>query len=401
VTTTALVFYPFPNLREEGWGNSLRATLLIRYLAERADRVETLSTAAGGQVTETRGPVRHRQLAAPAVRRAAERWRLRLTRLTAGLEAAYAQNVLARFDEPRHLAQFDAAVSDMLTDADVAFVEYPFWVPRLAPACRRAGVPLVLSLYDIHALAHQARPRTAARIAARELEAIRLADAVFCASGDDRAYLARHGIDAALAINPIDVAGCRPASADAARALRTRYALGDGPICMFVGSRIVPNIEAAAALERLAPEMPDCAFAIAGRCVRAGRSGNVVRLGWLPSEELAALYAAADVVAMPLSSGTGTSLKFVEAMAYGKAIVATHVAARGYEARSGVHAHLVADVGDMPAALRRVIGDPAYGGSLAAGARTLATRYDFRTVFEPYGAWLRRGRVHSAPGAKE
>jgi glycosyltransferase involved in cell wall biosynthesis len=288
-----------------------------------------------------------------------------------------------------------------VTDADVVFVEYPFWMPYVAPVCRRHGVPVVLTLYDIHALAHVAEPAVAATIAGRELEAIRLADAVFCASADDQTYLARHGIAAQLAINPIDVASCRPVDPETARAFRDRYALGTGPLCMFVGSRIIPNVEAVEALARLAPTLPDCTFVIAGRCARPGRQGNVVRLGWLAESDLEALYCAADAVVMPLTSGTGTSLKFVEALAYGKAIVATTVAARGYGAVHERDAHIVPDLETLGAGVRRVIADPGYRATLAAGARMLATRYDFHIVFEPYRAWLEKGRVHDSVGVNK
>ena len=394
----ASVIYPFHNLQEEGWGNSLRASLLIRYLSEIASSVETLSV--GQRATaERRGNVRHIGVAAPAWRTSMERWRLRLTRLGAGRDAAFATSVEARFDEPRTLTGFDAALRAVVANSDVAFVEYPFWMPYVAPVCRDAGIPVVLTLHDIHAQAHQAQPIVAERIARRELDATRLADAVFCVSAEDRAYLAAHGIDAALAINPIARDACRSASPEATLALRERYGLGTGPLCMFVGSRVVPNFEAAAALERIAPQLPDCTFVIAGRCVTRGRHANVVRLGFLDGAELEALYSAADAVVLPLSSGTGTSLKFVEALAYGKAIVATATGARGYEAESGVHAHVVPDVASVPAGLRRVLDDAMYRITLEAGARMLATRYDFHTVFEPYGAWLRRGRTHLTAGA--
>jgi glycosyltransferase involved in cell wall biosynthesis len=306
--------------------------------------------------------------------------------------------VHARFDEPRQLPGFDVALAEALAGADVAFVEYPFWMPYVAPVARRSGIPVVLSLYDIHSAAHADVPMAAARIATREQDAIRLADAVFCTSREDQAYLRTLGIHADVTINPIDVEACRPADEASVRAFRARYGLGSNPLCAFIGSRIVPNVEAVAALERLAPELPMCTFVVAGRCAPKGRRGNVVRLGWLDASELEALYAAAAAIVMPLSSGTGTSLKFVEALAYGKAIVATTVAARGYEAVSGVHAHLVPDLRGVASGVRRIMEDHAYRGSLEGGARSLATRYDFRTVFEPYGAWLRRGRTHLAAG---
>jgi glycosyltransferase involved in cell wall biosynthesis len=245
---------------------------------------------------------------------------------------------------------------------------------------------------------HRAARVLGERIAARVEEAELFAVGVVCASDEDREHLASLGTTANLTINPIDVAGCQAAGAEAVRALRGRYALGDGPVAMFVGSRIVPNLDASDALARIARQVPECTFAIAGHCVRPGRDGTLVRLGWIPADELEALYTAADLVVMPLTSGTGTSLKFVEAMAYGKAIVATTVAARGYSAVHGVHAHLISSLDDGAGAIRRVLRDRPYRAALGEGARRLATRYDFQAVFEPYGVWLRRGRLHQPVG---
>ncbi|MCW2992969.1 MAG: glycosyl transferase, partial [Conexibacter sp.] len=60
-------------------------------------------------------------------------------------------------------------------------------------------------------------------------------------------------------------------------------------------------------------------------------------------ERLGDAYAGAAVVAVPLTEGAGTPLKFVEALAYGVPIVATPVAARGLDAVAGAHFRLGAD----------------------------------------------------------
>jgi glycosyltransferase involved in cell wall biosynthesis len=59
-------------------------------------------------------------------------------------------------------------------------------------------------------------------------------------------------------------------------------------------------------------------------------------------EDLAPLYAAADVVVVPLRAGGGTRIKILESFAHGVPVVTTSLGAEGIDAADGVHL-LVAD----------------------------------------------------------
>jgi glycosyltransferase involved in cell wall biosynthesis len=96
-------------------------------------------------------------------------------------------------------------------------------------------------------------------------------------------------------------------------------------------------------------------------------------------ENLAATYARASCVVIPLLQGGGTPLKFVEALAYGLPTVATPHAAAGLEVRDGEHC-LIAEGGEsFAAALIRVLRDGA--PELARNGRRLAEeRYSIEAL---------------------
>ena len=112
-------------------------------------------------------------------------------------------------------------------------------------------------------------------------------------------------------------------------------------VVLFVGDfTYAPNVQGldyleAAVLPALWDRLPTARVEVAGRGLdeRAGSDPRLSYLGFVP--DLDEAYARAGCVVIPLLSGGGSPLKFVEALAYGSAIVATPVAARGIEARAG------------------------------------------------------------------
>jgi glycosyltransferase involved in cell wall biosynthesis len=151
---------------------------------------------------------------------------------------------------------------------------------------------------------------------------------------------------------------------------------GTGQV-LFVGDFTYdPNREGLAFLiEQVMPlvwvRRPGIRVAVAGR----GLSGppadeRIAALGFV--EELRAAYAASDVVAVPLLSGGGSPLKFVEALAYGLPVVATrHAAARLEDATAGEHFVAAADAGEFAHALEVLLDDPAAGAAIGAAGREL------------------------------
>ena len=150
---------------------------------------------------------------------------------------------------------------------------------------------------------------------------------------------------------------------------------GDGPLVVFVGRLIdwkgVDDLINAAAIA--SKQLPDLRVVIAGSgplrehleglVAELGLAAHVHFAGWLAREDVTALQAAADVVVVPSRTGADGSreaqgLSVVEAMALGKAVIAT---------RSGGIPDAITD-GENGLLVEQ--NDPA---ALAAGIVTLAT----------------------------
>lgn len=118
--------------------------------------------------------------------------------------------------------------------------------------------------------------------------------------------------------------------------------------------------------------LPETRLKIAGRDGRAWEvpDPRIEVTGWV--ESLAALYAQADCVVVPITEGAGSSFKFIEALAYGVPVVATPQAARGLGVAAGVHYLEGHDAATLAQAIVAVL----RGGctEIAAEGRRLAER---------------------------
>ena len=87
------------------------------------------------------------------------------------------------------------------------------------------------------------------------------------------------------------------------------------------------------------------------------------------SADLDKPYARAAVVVVPMRLGSGTRIKSLEAMAFGKALVATTIGVEGLDVRHGVD-FLRADApDDVATACVALLGDPARRQRMGAAAR--------------------------------
>ncbi len=151
----------------------------------------------------------------------------------------------------------------------------------------------------------------------------------------------------------------------------------------FLGSAQLFNFEAVAflvreVLPRLRREHPDLRVLVAGSigpfARRILREATVEVVPWV--ENIADFYRKVDVIVVPLLSGTGVSVKTIEAAAHGSAIVTTPVGLRGLSLRHEQDV-LVAEGGEnFAASVSRLLRDPALRTRLgAAAARSVATHH--------------------------
>jgi phosphatidyl-myo-inositol dimannoside synthase len=190
----------------------------------------------------------------------------------------------------------------------------------------------------------------------------------------------------------VDCRRFTPGSRAARAAARARFGVPDDATLVVSVSRLVPRkgmdvlIEAAG---RLAGSYPALAVVIAGTGRdstrlerRAAAAGSSVRLlGRISEEEKVALLGAADVFAMVCRSRwagleqEGFGIVFLEAAAAGVAQVAGEsggAAEAVLDGETGIVVGRPRDVGDVAAALRRLIEDPGLRERMGAAARSRA-----------------------------
>ena len=109
--------------------------------------------------------------------------------------------------------------------------------------------------------------------------------------------------------------------------------------------------------------------------------GRVEFLPPIPHEDLAGFYRAVDVVAVP-SRSESFGLVAVEAQACGTPVVASHVGGLAFSVADGQSGVLVEgeDVTDWTKAIASVLGDPAVGRRLGAGAIVHSSRFSWNAT---------------------
>jgi glycosyltransferase involved in cell wall biosynthesis len=270
------------------------------------------------------------------------------------------------------------------------------------PAAERGAV-LVLAAYDSfaesasEALASTYRLKRAfaalqlARWRRYERSIVRRADAVVTFTPRDRAVYAR----AADGATPVAEVALRSPFPD-----RAFDAVGTSPPeVLFVGNFVhPPNVDAALRLVRaIAPRVwasaSDVRITIVGHeppeLLRALASERVTVTGTVSDVE--PYLARAAVVAVPLRLGGGMRVKVLEALAFGKAVVATPRALEGLDVHDGVELRIADDADAIAGAIVALLRAPEARIAMGARAREWArTALDPARWIDEYEALYRR-----------
>lgn len=215
-----------------------------------------------------------------------------------------------------------------------------------------------------------------AKLRRYERRLLRAADAVVSVSAADAAVLRAlaPGVDPVVVPNGVDTETYQPDPAVAA----------DPDLVVFTGKMdFRPNIDGMAwfgeAVWPLARAMrPTLRLEIVGRDpvprVRAlaSTTTGITVTGAVP--DVRPFIARAGIVVVPLRVGGGTRLKVLEAMAAGKAIVATRLGAEGLDLVDGREAVLADEPEAMARAIVALAGDGARRAELGRAARSRAER---------------------------
>jgi len=162
------------------------------------------------------------------------------------------------------------------------------------------------------------------------------------------------------------------------------------PTLVFTGTMdFRPNVDAVLwfarkVLPRVRAEVPEVHFVVVGqrphRRLEVLRTDPAVTLtGWV--EDTRPYIARAAVYVAPLRMGGGTRLKLLEAMAMGKAVVATRLGAEGYPVTDGQELLLADTPADFAAAVVALLRAPERRAELGRVARAFVEqRYDWRVI---------------------
>jgi glycosyltransferase involved in cell wall biosynthesis len=167
------------------------------------------------------------------------------------------------------------------------------------------------------------------------------------------------------------------------------------PAVLIVGSlSYAPNVEGLQwFLDRVLPRLPrEIRVTVAG-----SRAPEAVRQRLLKSRvvfvdsapDLAPLYAAHAVSAVPLFRGSGTRTKILEALAHERVVISTTVGALGLDLEPGEGLALADEAETFAREIRRLAGAPAEREPLAKrGRAAVLERYDWSVVARDFvAAW--------------
>lgn len=218
------------------------------------------------------------------------------------------------------------------------------------------------------------------RLRRYEARICRRADRTLAVSHADAAALRRlaPNLDVAVVPNGVDTRAYRQAPSVS------------GSVLVFTGTMdFRPNVDGVLwftreVLPRIRAGRPDVRLIVVGqrpheRLDHLRRDPAVEMTGWV--EDVRPHIAEAAVYVVPLRMGGGTRLKLLEAMAMGKAVVATRLGAEGYPVTDG-HELLLADApADFAAAVISLLDAPERRAELGRAARAFVEgRYDWRAI---------------------
>lgn len=221
-----------------------------------------------------------------------------------------------------------------------------------------------------------------------ERSSARWADAIVCVSAGERAEGERAGIRGRYVVIPngVDLAQLRMLHGSDRTDARARLGLGSAPLAVCIG-RLAEQKGQDILLDawpRVRAALPDASVALVGAgptegALRARRTAGAMFIGASLNPE--DWYAAADVLVMP-SRWEGMSFVLLEALAYGRSVVAFDVA--GVRDVLGIESDQIVSAGDGSALADAIVmrlQDPGLAAAEGrAGRRLISNSHDLKAT---------------------
>lgn len=393
--TRVAVFYPWTGLPALDRGSARRVVPLINLLASHYSEVKVLSP--GHRDGVTAGDVEylfHHPSAPERVLLRAAHW------LYDGILHHFSRGHIT----PRERRQWWhylsvklqpsllGRVHQLVAWSSIAFLECPFWDTAVRRACRKTRKDYLLTFEDVLSDLVTSNRWLRRRVSACELRASRTAAAAFSVSLHDQQRFNENGIATRVVPHGMEteppLIKADPAKESPELQTLEKARSEDETICLFIGSSLRCNLEAVEGIRKIAAALVDQAnirFVIAGACLPKGNyADRIMALGPVEEFVLLRLYQLTDLVLAPLISGTGTSLKVLEAFVHGKALLSTRVGVRGHPVRDGRDCLVCDDLDRYPEIILSLSKDPARRRELGEGGRRFVKAFDYRVVYRPY-----------------
>jgi glycosyltransferase involved in cell wall biosynthesis len=290
--------------------------------------------------------------------------------------------LVARFFSPHFASELRALLRD--GNFEVVQIESPFLLPYVPLIREASSAAVILRSLNVEfriweqLAAHQGNPlrRLALHAVARSLRRYEIAQLNTCDAlvpiteedaRDFRAlgctrpiHVLQGGVD--LADTSVDRSEERP---DAVGFIGSLDYRPNQEAALWIAEELKPRIDARVHIGGSnAPAWLRARLAAAG----VELAGNV--------RDAAAFIRPMSVMIAPIFAGGGMRIKILEAMARGKAVVATTVGAAGIEVRDGENILLADDADAFAAAISRLVEEPSRARAIGdAGRRLVETRY--------------------------
>ncbi len=393
--TRVAVFYPWTGLPALDRGSARRVVPLINLLADHYTEIKVLSP--GHRDRVMRGNVEYLFQYPPAPERVllrAAHW------LYDGILHHFSRGQITPRERRQWWHYLNVKLQpsllrrahQLIAWSSIAFLECPFWDTAVRRACRMTKKNYLLTYEDVLSDLVTSNRWLNRRVTACEWRASRGAAASFSVSLHDQqrfnengipTQVVPHGMEIEPPILKVDAAQESP-ELQALESARSQGAL----ICLFIGSSLRCNLEAVEEIRKIAASLADrrnIRFVIAGACLPKGDyADKITAFGPVEEFVLLRLYQLTELVLAPLISGTGTSLKVLEAFVHGKPLLSTLVGVRGHSVQDGRDCIVCDDLTRYPEIILSLSKDPARRKDLGEGGRRFVKAFDYRVVYQPY-----------------
>lgn len=380
----AVIFYPWGDATEGTSGASRRLKLLVFFLEQHYSNVRVVFTAE----SQTGGQIGSRSTAIPI--EYMKRGRVRLIRQLSSaigwlLNGSQSQIYHTWYHIwPRFGKYFEKFATPHVKWATDIFVEYSYFVPTLQAIAEKQGKMITVTHLDV---LHNQDPKSCILrhfLKFLEIDALSKVGRFYCVSKNDRDLFRRERLSCREIPLPVSFS----ASDELPLPRPDRYLPARPVVCLFVGSEHAPNKDAASFIISLASDFRRrgiklVKFYIVGDCCPPLRTPNLKAFGKISEDELKKHYEDAGIVLVPLSAGTGVSMKVVEALAHGVPVLATPIGARGLQLKSETDL-LIRSLSDFGDAIIDLVHSPKKRLALAHNGRKSVSRLDYRRIFHIY-----------------